>query len=81
MKNTDSSNGHLLPYKVYVQLNVLCPAMLNRVGGKIYCADIVAINNSSSVHWTTKLLEKMAQPTGFSNDRGDAMVFCLSTRA
>jgi hypothetical protein len=55
--------------------------MLNRVGGKIYCADIVAINNSSSVHWTTKLLEKMAQPTGFSNDRGDATVFCLSTRA
>lgn len=46
MKNPNASKGYLFVHKVNVQLAVLCPAMTNRVGGKIHRENIVTVDNS-----------------------------------
>ena len=43
----DIPEGDVLTDKVEINLYMLRPLMLNRVGGKIYCTDIVAVHHSS----------------------------------
>src|SRR4051812_10908006 len=81
MKNTNSSNGNLLPNKVNIKLDVLRPTMLNRIGREIYGADVVTVNNSGSVHRMSQFLQKMIKPTCLSNDSSHPTVFSLCTRA
>jgi hypothetical protein len=47
MEDPDASEGHLLTHKVNVQLNVLSPAMMNGVGGKVHRRDVVTVDNRS----------------------------------
>ena len=47
VENTNIPEGDALTDKVEINLDMLRPLMLNRVGGKIYCTDIVAVHHSS----------------------------------
>jgi hypothetical protein len=46
MKNTDGSNGDLFPDEVEVNFHMLGSLMLNRVGGEIDGADVVAVEEA-----------------------------------
>ena len=48
MENTNIPEGDTLMDKVEINLDMLHPLMLNRVGGKIYCTDIVTVDHSSA---------------------------------
>ena len=55
MKNVDSSCSNTLPNKVEINLDVLGALMLNGVGRHIYCADIIAVNQSSLIERNMQL--------------------------
>ena len=56
MKNTDGSNGDPFPDEVEVDFHVLGSLMLNRVGGEVDGADIVAVDEAGRIQRMVKLL-------------------------
>ena len=46
MKNADSTDGNTFPDEMEVDLHMFGALMLNRVGGEVDCADIVAIDEA-----------------------------------
>jgi nucleoside-triphosphatase THEP1 len=59
MKHTNSANGNTFTDEMKVNLHVLGALMLNRVGGEVDRADIVAIDEAGGGEWVTKFLEKL----------------------
>ena len=57
MKNPNASKGYLFAHKVNVQLDVLRPAMMSGVGGKIHRGDIVTVDNRGLRDVVMKLLK------------------------
>jgi hypothetical protein len=57
MENPNASKGHLFTHKVNVQLNVLGPAMMNGVGGKVHHRDVVTVDNRSLEDMMMQLLK------------------------
>jgi hypothetical protein len=51
MENSDLAKGHFFTNKVYVDLNMLGPAMLHWIRRHVNGADIVAENHSSRGEW------------------------------
>ena len=47
MEDPNASKRHLPTLIVNAQLNVLSPAMMNGVGGKVHRRDVVAVDNRS----------------------------------
>ena len=47
MEDPNTSKSHLLAHKLNVQLNVLSPAMMNGVCGKVHRKKVVAVDNRS----------------------------------
>jgi hypothetical protein len=62
VKHTDISNGVALADEVQVDLNMLCALVLDRVGGEVDDANVVAIDKSASRQQTVELLEKLTKP-------------------
>jgi hypothetical protein len=79
MEDTDVSEGHPIPNKVQVNLNVLDPLMLDEVRRHIDCIDVVVVNQSGTMQRMTKLGKKLTKPGGFSYDVGDNTVLSFST--
>ena len=67
MKNSKITNGNPLPDEVEINLNMLGSLMLNRVGGHVDGADVVAVDQRNTPRRCMKLNEKLAQPSGFCN--------------
>ena len=44
MEDPNIADSNPVANKVQVDLHMLCPLMLNRVGGEIHGADVVAVN-------------------------------------
>ena len=59
---------------------MLSALVLNGVSGEVDCTDVVIINNGGTAKGTTKLTQKLAEPTGFSNAIGHGVILGLSTR-
>jgi len=59
MKNTDGSNGDPFPDEVEVDFHVLGSLMLNRVGGEVDGADVVAVDEADRLQRVMKFLEKL----------------------
>jgi len=59
MKYTNSANGNMFTDEMKVNLHVLGALVLNRVGGEVDCADIVAIDEAGGGEGMTKFLEKL----------------------
>jgi hypothetical protein len=81
VKNSNVTESNLLVNKVYVQLDVLCATMMNRVGGEVDSGDIVAEDDSGLVNRIGKLREKLTKPSALSNCIGHSTILILSTRS
>ena len=65
MHDADITNSNTLPHEVKINLNVFGALMLDRVGGHVDDADVVTIDQRSTLRRCMKLEEKLAQPSGF----------------
>jgi hypothetical protein len=57
MEDADLTDGNLLSYKIKINLHVLGELMLNRVGGEVHGADVVAVDKSALRRWGLELVE------------------------
>ena len=60
MKNPHGTHGDLLTDEVKIDLDVLRPLMLYRVGGHVDCADIVTVDNCGAAKRNVELVEELA---------------------
>ena len=44
MKNTDASRSHLLTHEVDVELDVLRPSVMDRVGNEVHRGDVITVD-------------------------------------
>ena len=59
MENTDNTNGYPFPDEVEVDLHVFSTLMLNRVGGEVDGADVVAVDEAGRVEGLIQLLQQL----------------------
>jgi hypothetical protein len=57
MEDVDLTDGNLLSYKIKINLHVLGELMLNKVGGEVHDADVVAVDKSALRRWGLELVE------------------------
>jgi hypothetical protein len=57
-----------------INLHMLHALMLNRVGGEVYSADVVAVDESAERWRSLELMQELAQPGGLSHTIGDGTV-------
>jgi hypothetical protein len=50
-------NGHTFPHKVEVDLDILRVLVLNRVGGEVDGANVVAVDKCALCQWSVELLK------------------------
>ena len=77
MENTNTAKGNLLTHEVNVDLNMLRPSMVHRVGREVDRADVIAIDKSGLVNITKQLLEQVTYPRALGHDT----ILCLGTGA
>jgi hypothetical protein len=81
MENPNITNSHPVSNKVQVNLHMLRPLMLNRVGGEVHGADIVAVDERALSKRTVKLNQEPSEPGRLSHAVSNSPVLRLSTRA
>jgi len=79
VQDADFTEGDSFSNEVQVDLNMLGLLMLNRVGGEVNDADIIAVDHYSTTEWAAKLYQKLAQPAGFGDSIRDCSIFRLCT--
>jgi hypothetical protein len=62
-----------------VELNVLCPAMMNWIGGEVDSRNIVAVHNGGLVNRTGELKKELAKPRALSDGVGHGPILSLGT--
>jgi hypothetical protein len=81
MENTNIANSHPVTNEVQVNLHMLHPLMLNRVGGEVHGADIVAVNKCNPGERAVKLSQELSEPGRLSHAVSNSPVLRISTRA
>jgi hypothetical protein len=66
--DVDITDGNAFLDELEVDLDMLCTLVLNRVGGEVDDADVVAVDESALWQWSMELLEELPEPTSFSHD-------------
>jgi hypothetical protein len=66
---------------VQVDLHVLRALTLHEIGGEVDRADVVAVDEGSTLEGAVELLKKLAQPGGLSHAVGQSAVLGLSAGA
>ena len=79
MKNTNFAESHLLANEVDVDLNVLGPAVVDRVGSHVDSADIIAVDHGSHLQRNMKFLKELAQPATLGDHMSNSPVLGLRT--
>jgi hypothetical protein len=62
MENLDVTDGNPATNEVQVDLHMLRPLMLNRVGGEVHYADVVAIDHCGLVECAVELSQELSKP-------------------
>jgi hypothetical protein len=81
MEDADLTDGNLLLDKMKINLHMLDALMLNKVGGEVHGADIVAVNKGAPRRWGLELVEQLTQPSVLSYAVGNSAILSLSARA
>lgn len=81
MKNSNVPQCNTISNEVKVDLDVFGALVLNWIRGHIDRAHVVTENNGGTGKRPVKLLEKLAEPTSFSDGVGDDTILGLSARA
>jgi hypothetical protein len=81
MENPNISNSHPVMNEVQVNLHMLRPLMLNRVGGEVHGADVVSVDERALGERALKLSQELSEPRRLSHAVSNGPVLRLSTRA
>ena len=81
MENLNTAKGNLLSHEVNIELNMLRPSMVYRVGGEVDRVDVIAVDKSGLVNITKQLLEQLAYPRAFGHGISHGAILCLGVRA
>jgi hypothetical protein len=57
MQDANITDGHMFPYKVEVDLDMLHALVRNGVGGEVDGADVVIVGEGTLRQWSMKLLK------------------------
>jgi hypothetical protein len=57
VQDADIIYGHTFPYKVEVDLNMLCALVLNEVGGEVDIANVVTVDEGAFRQRSVELLK------------------------
>ena len=79
MKNTNFAESHLLANEVDVDLNVLGPAVVDRVGSHVDSAHIIAVDHGSHLQRNMKFLKELAQLATLGDHMSNSPVLGLRT--
>jgi hypothetical protein len=81
MENPNITNSHLVTNEMEVNLHMLRPLMLNRVGGEVHGADVVAVDERALGARAMKLSQELSVPGRLSHAISNSPVPRPSTRA
>uniref|UniRef100_J3M498 Uncharacterized protein n=1 Tax=Oryza brachyantha TaxID=4533 RepID=J3M498_ORYBR len=81
MKDPNRANRHFLANEVEVDLDVLGPLVLHRVGGEVGCTHVVVVDQGGLGRKRVELVKVLAKPGYFSNNVSDDIVLGLNAGA
>ena len=81
MENPNVAHSHPVPNEVQVDLHMLRPLMLNRVGGEVHGADVVAVDERGLGEGEVKLRQELPKPSRLSHAVRNGPVLRLGTGA
>jgi hypothetical protein len=81
MENPKITNSHPVSNEVQVNLHMLRPLMLNRVGGEVHGTDVVAVDKRALGERAVKLSQELSELGRLSHAVSNSPVLRLSTRA
>ena len=81
MEDSDVADGHMVADEVQVDLHMLGPLVLHRVGGEIDDADVVAVDKRAPGEGAVKHSQELEEPSGLGHAVGNGAVLCLGTVA
>jgi hypothetical protein len=81
MENPNIANSHSVTNEVQVNLHMLRPLMLNRVGGEVHDVDVVAVDERALGERALKLSQELSEPGCLSHSVSNSPVLRLSTQA
>jgi hypothetical protein len=61
VQDADIIDVNAFPDEVEVDLDMLCVLVLNRVGGEVDGAEVVAVDESALRQWSMELLEELPE--------------------
>jgi hypothetical protein len=81
MENPNICNSHSVTNDVQVNLHMLRPLMLNRVGGEVHGADVVAVHEHALGERAVKLSQELSEPGHLGHAVSNSPVLRFSNRA
>jgi hypothetical protein len=78
VEDTNVPNGNALADKVKINLNMLGVLVLNKFGGEVDGADVVAIHQSGPRQGAVQLHKQLTKPARLCHAVGHDAVLCLS---
>jgi hypothetical protein len=80
VEDTNIPDSSTLADKVKINLNMLGVLVLNGVGGEVYDADVIAVDQSGPWQDAMQLHKRLMKPTHLCYTIGHNVVLCLSAR-
>jgi hypothetical protein len=81
MEDADLADGNLLLDKMKINFHMPGAMMLNRVGGEVHGADVVAVDNGAPRRRGLELVEQLTQLSDLSHAVGNDTILGLSAGA
>jgi hypothetical protein len=81
MEDADLTDDNLLLDKMKINFHMLGAMMLNRVGGEVHGADVVAVDKGTRRRRGLELMKQLSQPSDLSHAVGNDMILGLSAGA
>jgi hypothetical protein len=81
MENTNVADSNSITNKVQVDLHMLRPLMLNRVGVEVHDADIVAVEERALGEGAVELTQELSKPCRLCHAVSNNAVLSLGTGA
>jgi hypothetical protein len=81
MEDPNITDSHPVANEIQVNFHMLHPLMLNRVGGEVHGADVVAADERAPGKQVVKLSQELPKPRRLSHAISNNPVLLLNTRA
>jgi hypothetical protein len=81
MEDADLTDDNLPTEKMNINLHKLGALMLNKVGGEVYDADVIAVDKGAPRRRGLELVEQLLQSSGLCHAVGNGTILGLSAGA